>query len=327
MPKDKRAGRRVRNSIVWGVVAVVVATAALVAVMIGRAASADEGPFAGAQLYVYPDSAAAKAVKTSTGDAKTAAKQLAAQPTAIWLLPERFPTATVGRTVDGIVQQAASTGRMPVFVVYGIPQRDCGNQSAGGTASADYQDWVGEIAGALKDHKVAVIMEPDAVALAPDCGNQAERMSQLKQATKQLTAAGADVYLDGGHSTWRPASEMATLLREAGIDDARGFATNVSNYNATDSELHYAAQLSELLGGKPFVIDTSRNGSGSNGDWCNPAGRTVGAEPLSVTAPHLDANLWIKAPGESDGECGGGPQAGVWWPQRASELAQGFSAW
>jgi len=28
--------------------------------------------------------------------------------------------------------------------------------------------------------------------------------------------------------------------------------------------------------GKPFVIDTSRNGNGSNGQWCNPSGRRIG---------------------------------------------------
>ncbi|MGG7510508.1 glycoside hydrolase family 6 protein [Plantibacter sp. YIM 135249] len=327
MPRTTRTKRRIRNSIVWGVVAVVLASAALVVAMVSRSASEDGSPFAGQQLYVDPGSSAAKAAAKETGAEKHAAKQLAAQPTAIWLLPERYPVSTVADTVASIVAQAETEGRMPVFVVYGVPQRDCGNQSAGGTASDEYQAWVGEIASSLKDHRSAVILEPDAVALAPDCGDRTERMTQLKQATKQLAKAGTDVYLDGGHSTWRPASEMAGLLKEAGIEDARGFATNVSNYNATDSELHYAAQLSELLGGKPFVIDTSRNGSGSNGEWCNPSGRTIGDEPLTVTASHLDANLWIKAPGESDGECGGGPQAGVWWPKRAIELAKGFSAW
>jgi endoglucanase len=36
----------------------------------------------------------------------------------------------------------------------------------------------------------------------------------------------------------------------------------------------------------------------------------------------LDALLWIKAPGESDGSCAGGPAAGVWWPAYALGLAR-----
>ena len=33
-------------------------------------------------------------------------------------------------------------------------------------------------------------------------------------------------------------------------------------------------------------------------------------------------NLWIKTPGESDGECHGGPAAGAWWPTYALGLAR-----
>ena len=120
---------------------------------------------------------------------------------------------------------------------------------------------------------------------------------------------------------------MAELLREAGVADATGFATNVSNYNTTEDEIAYAEELSGLLDGAHYVIDTSRNGSGSNGEWCNPSGRTVGQQPLTAQAEHLDANLWVKAPGESDGACNGGPLAGVWWPEQAVQLAKGFSAW
>jgi cellulase/cellobiase CelA1 len=31
-------------------------------------------------------------------------------------------------------------------------------------------------------------------------------------------------------------------------------------------------------------------------------------------------NLWIKTPGESDGECRGGAPAGRWFPERAADL-------
>jgi endoglucanase len=36
----------------------------------------------------------------------------------------------------------------------------------------------------------------------------------------------------------------------------------------------------------------------------------------------VDAYLWLKKPGESDGTCNGGPKAGEFWLDRALELAR-----
>ena len=88
-----------------------------------------------------------------------------------------------------------------------------------------------------------------------------------------------------------------------------------------------------------FVIDTSRDGQGpndmqayaaapydqpasvittlQNGNWCNPPGAGLGIHPTADTAgvansldsylpantPLLDAYLWVKTPGQSDGQC------------------------
>lgn len=92
------------------------------------------------------------------------------------------------------------------------------------------------------------------------------------------------------------------------------------------------------------VIDSSRNGRGSwtpppgrHVDaevWCNPPGRGLGRRPtLTSRDPYVDAFLWIKVPGESDGECLRGtagpndpergvrlPPAGQWFPEGAREL-------
>lgn len=99
---------------------------------------------------------------------------------------------------------------------------------------------------------------------------------------------------------------------------------------------------------KRFVVDTSRNGQGpwtptasypDPQDWCNPPGRGLGLTPTADTGNELiDAFLWIKIPGESDGECTRGlgpggvtvdpewgiidPAAGAWFKQMALELAK-----
>jgi len=104
---------------------------------------------------------------------------------------------------------------------------------------------------------------------------------------------------------------------------------------------------SELLL-KHFVIDTSRNGQGpwtptasypDPQDWCNPPERGLGPRPTADTGNALlDAYLWVKIPGESDGECTRGlgpagetvdpewglidPGAGQWFPEMALQLAQ-----
>ena len=41
--------------------------------------------------------------------------------------------------------------------------------------------------------------------------------------------------------------------------------------------------------------------------------------------PLVDAFLWIKTPGESDGTCSGGPAAGKWWGEYALGSCRG--AW
>ncbi len=159
-------------------------------------------------------------------------------------------------------------------------------------------------------------------------------------------------------------------------------ATNYTTVNYTPAfEATVTASLASMLNGAvatlPFVIDTGRNGRGAldatqfaaapydqpagvisalqAGDWCNPPGAGAGLRPTTRTGVSLvDAYLWIKIPGESDGSCainGGArawdytvynpwsvtgdaqnafdplwgmadPAAGVWFPAQALQLAQ-----
>ncbi|MBF6047505.1 hypothetical protein GO001_20070 [Streptomyces sp. NRRL B-1677] len=57
--------------------------------------------------------------------------------------------------------------------------------------------------------------------------------------------------------------------------------------------------------------------------WCNPPGRALGTPPTTATGdPRIDAFLWVKRPGESDGACRGAPPAGRWWAEYALDLAR-----
>ena len=106
---------------------------------------------------------------------------------------------------------------------------------------------------------------------------------------------------------------MAQRLLRAGIQYAQGFSVNVANRQTTSQSYRWGRELSDLLGRREFVIDTSRNGLGPPPDvpehddeWCNPRHQALGQAPTTRTSmPGLAALLWIKLPGESDGTCGG----------------------
>ena len=130
-----------------------------------------------------------------------------------------------------------------------------------------------------------------------------------------------------------------------------------STWELTDA--WYAANLGSAVPTAHFVIDTSRNGQGpndmsayaaapynqpasvvtalKNGNWCNPPGAGLGLRPTTETGvPLLDAYLWIKTPGQSDGSCDIAGGARAWdfslytrpgWPTDAEGQAHFDPLW
>lgn len=119
----------------------------------------------------------------------------------------------------------------------------------------------------------------------------------------------------------------------------------------TDTDDFYTASVDPLIAERGdddvphFVIDTSRNGNGvwstdedypDPQEWCNPPDRRLGVSTTTATdSPYADAYLWVKIPGESDGECNRGftnmggvdpvwgfvlPGAGDWFPEQVLQL-------
>ncbi|MFC6344351.1 glycoside hydrolase family 6 protein, partial [Nocardioides hankookensis] len=290
-------------------------------------------PYDGHDQYADPGSKVAQAAAQATTDGDTEQEdvftRLAGVPQGIWLTPEQYPAGSVGPFVTKIVTAADDAGEVPTFVIYGIPDRDCtGQHSAGGLPADQYGPWVGEIAAAAGNGAdVAAVVEPDGLASLLECGDRDQRVGLIADAAQQLSDAGVTTYLDGGHSHWIEPGKIAPLLEDAGIADVRGFSTNVSNFQTDDDEKSYGEELSALVGGTHFIIDSGRNGFGATKDWCNPPGRAFGTDPGAVTdGGNLDAYVWVKPPGESDGECNGGPVAGQFWPERTMELASA-SGW
>ncbi|MFD5026238.1 glycoside hydrolase family 6 protein [Streptomyces sp. NPDC058373] len=286
------------------------------------------------EFWVDPESpAAVEAARLRVeGKAGQAAllERIAQQPAAVWPAGDD-PVPAVRRVTGG----AARTGSTAVLVAYNVPHRDCGQHSAGGAADrAAYGEWIDAFASAIGESKAVVVLEPDAVPHMVDGCTPAEyhgeRSTLISGAIERLKEQpGVKVYLDAGNPAWIDDPEkIADPLRRAGVAGADGFSLNVSNFQTDAATRAYGKRLSGLLDGAHYVVDTSRNGNGPLGAagqdaWCNPPGRALGTPPTTRTGdPLLDAYLWVKRPGESDGACRGGPSAGTWWPEYALGLAR-----
>lgn len=163
----------------------------------------------------------------------------------------------------------------------------------------------------------------------------------IAYALQKFYLPNVSVYLDTAHSGWlgwdANRQGMARIFKEV-LDDAggvhllRGFSTNVSNYtplyqadedprpeefyqyNPTRDELTFISKFKEDLENAGienahFVVDTSRNGNplarlNTWGNWCNIKDAGLGERPQVNPNKMVDAYLWIKTPGESDGPAG-----------------------
>lgn len=292
-----------------------------------------------ASFYVDPAGNAVQAVERlrrqgRTEQARTLRRRIADQPSAIWLTTDR---AAVFAQTQSITEAAVADGSLPVMVAYNVPGRDCGLYSSGGAADIDaYLGWVGSLAAGIGGRPAVVVLEPDAVAHSLDaCIPDAEVKERYRMLGEAVTILrrqpGVHVYLDAGNASWiEDLDGLSSALRASGVEEADGFALNVSNFETTKRSVAYGRELSGRLGGAHFLIDTSRNGAGppsqgtagSHRTWCNPPGRRLGTAPTTRTGHRLvDALLWVKQPGDSDGACRpGAPPAGAWWPEYAAAL-------
>ena len=85
-----------------------------------------------------------------------------------------------------------------------------------------------------------------------------------------------------------------------------------TQYNPANNELNYVLELGAAMTKQmpdfapSFIIDTGRNGVANMrsdcSNWCNIRGSGVGALPSTqVNISSIDAFMWLKTPGESDG--------------------------
>lgn len=292
-------------------------------------------------FYVDPDSNVAKWLAANPTDVRAAEirRAIARRAGARWFGDWN---SDIQADVNAYVSAAAATGKVPILAAYNMYWRDNGGESSGGaTTPEDYKSWVDAFTAGIGDRPAIVIVEPDSLAQAeylptPEARDKRYELSAYVAqglAAKPLVQA----YLDGGNATWLKPAEMAVQLIQGGVAATKRIAIGVSNFDATDISCSYGQQVvTELANagvtGVRFVIDTSRNGHGAmddNGqhvDYCNPAGRRLGV-PSSIGVGGAEYLLWIKVPGDSDGQCGVAPPgtpAGTFSPYLAERLIDGW---
>lgn len=285
-------------------------------------------------FYVDPDSSSKRWAAANPGDGRASAinASIANTPTARWF---GSWSGTIGTAAGAYVGAADARDKLPILVAYNVYNRDyCGGHSAGGASSPSaYANWIAQFAGGIGNRPAVVVLEPDSLG-DYGCMNQAqinERRAMLSGALTEFNrqAPNTWVYLDSGNPAWASAATMAQRLHEAGLRQAHGFSLNISNYVATGENTAYGNAVNNELRArygytKPFVVDTSRNGNGANGQWCNPSGRRIG--PTTQLGGGAEMLLWIKVPGESDGNCGvgSGSSAGQFLPEVAYKMIYGY---
>jgi endoglucanase len=137
----------------------------------------------------------------------------------------------------------------------------------------------------------------------------------------------------GGHAEWCASQYFSP---NCPVDP-----NDISTWHCTDEWYAGTVEIMSWVpypgdaGLKHYVIDTSRNGNGplnaaqygnapynqttgtisalTAGNWCNPPGAGLGLRPTANTSTTLlDAYLWVKIPGESDGQCDSAGGARAW---------------
>jgi endoglucanase len=252
---------------------------------------------------------------------------------------------TVQATIGAWASAATAAGQVLPLVVYAYPTT--GYSAGGFNTLPEYSAWINAVSAGIGSARCILCLEPDALGLYVTMGDGNLPGVALSYAVTHFKSANVntEIYIDS--SLWVDNATAATRLRSANVAAADGFSLDVSGYDF-QSTAYTAGDgvVSALAGagvsGKKYIIDSSRNGNGpltsafgaaaapwlnTSQAWCNPPGRGAGlsprAYPDATNHPACRGTMWIKSPGESDGNFPklsdstyfgeAAPVAGVFW--------------
>lgn len=232
-------------------------------------------PFENATGYVNPDYAA-RILELEAQDISlvTVLREVASQPTAVWLDSIETIDGNNGRTLSleqHLVQaelQSRSVGKVTFLgVIYNLPDRDCAAHASNGTLQGAAgllrykQDYIDRIAEIFADPRfasldIALVIEPDSLPnlvtnqSTPGC-SQALANGTYSEGIAYALSRFASLdnvysYLDIGHSGWlgwdnnraRAVQLYTDVVRASGsLNNVQGVASNVSGYSPLEEIL------------------------------------------------------------------------------------------
>jgi endoglucanase len=294
-------------------------------------------PLAGASFFVDPESAAAHAAKSVP---------------AVGLIAREPGTARFGKfsfgsngvpdiqtAVSRYLSRAAveSPGTVPLLATYRILHGLCGHASDSPSDAAGYHDFITGFAQGIGSYRAVLFLEMDSLITMPCLSGhgKAVREHELRDAIDILSAncPRLVIYLDAGAADALHARAAARYLRKSGVANIEGFFLNSTHFDWTSHEIRYGNQISRMLGGKHFVINTGENGLGPRRPrdivhqglevLCNPRAGLGPLPSASTGYRNVDMFAWTSNPGESGGSCvPGAPPTGRYWPAYAKALVQ-----
>jgi endoglucanase len=131
---------------------------------------------------------------------------------------------------------------------------------------ASYKDWVDNWARGIGNSRVVMDLQPDMPFLNCIPAHSQLPAEEINYAAQVFSALPrTTVYIDAGASDWESVPTLVSLLRESGVQYARGFALGATHYASTAQELLYGQQVVRALAadgvpGMHFIINTAQNG-------------------------------------------------------------------
>jgi endoglucanase len=140
---------------------------------------------------------------------------------------------------------------------------------------ASYKRYVEIVAHTLGSQHAAVVLQPDGPFLRCVPHGSSVPANLLSYAARTLSAQPhVSVYVEMGSADWfrdRPA-DAVTMLRQAGVGDARGFALDTSHFDSVGRQIDFGQKIVHALTQagirhRHFVVDTSDSGHPFTGAW------------------------------------------------------------
>ncbi|MBO0769339.1 MAG: glycoside hydrolase family 6 protein [Solirubrobacterales bacterium] len=207
-----------------------------------------------------------KAYTSAKGKDHQLLGKIATQPHAVWLgywdndtWAQRMAAQTVARTTKG------NPNVLTQFATFALNPWE-GSAAPQGWNVAQVESWYRALAAGIGNARASVIVQVDLPDAVKDYASNAQISQIDTYAVKTLSALPhTTVYLDGGTYGWLPSGTAARMLIDNGVQYARGFALNDTQYMDNNTELKYGGQVVDSLkhrgvDNKHFVLNTDENG-------------------------------------------------------------------